>query len=320
VSQAAEATTSSEADPASDSAIEQITIQGVQPGPGLWKVTQGTHVLWILGTISSYPKGMIWRPEQVESAIASSKQILGGAQVSANVSRVRLLFMLRPILKARFNQDGAVLQDLLEPQVYARWLDLRKKYFDDDKDIERVRPMFIAFMLYEKATTEAGLTQGGGVKDLLGKVSKKYHVPIKQHEIKVDVGKPRDALAAFNATPREADVACLVAAIHQLDTDVEAMTKRANAWAVGDIATLRQIPEPAREGICADAITSAPGLQEKFEAAKEAVATAWFESVESALEKNDVTFAVLPMSEIFRADGRLAQLQERGYLIEPPSS
>ncbi len=146
---------------------------------------------------------MIWRPEQVESAISSSKQILGGAQVSANVSRLRVLFMLRSVLKARFNQDGAVLKDLLEPAVYARWLDLRKKYFDDDQDIERVRPMFLAFMLYEKATTEAGLTEQGGVKGLLGKASKKYHVPIKQHEIKVDVGKPRDALNAFNATPRK---------------------------------------------------------------------------------------------------------------------
>ncbi len=53
---------------------------------------------------------MIWRPEQVESAIANSKRILGGAQVSANVSQLRVLFMLRSVLKARFNQDGAVLK------------------------------------------------------------------------------------------------------------------------------------------------------------------------------------------------------------------
>ncbi len=109
---------------------------------------------------------------------------------------------LRSLLKARFNQDGAVLKDLLEPDVYARWLDLRKQYFKDDDEIERVRPMFIAFMLYSKATKEAGLTEEGGVQQLLGKVSKKYHVPIKQHEVKVEVGKPRDALNAFNATPR----------------------------------------------------------------------------------------------------------------------
>ncbi len=60
------------------------------------------------------------------------------------------------------------------------------------------------------------------------------------------------------------------------------MTKRANAWAVGDIETLAQIPEPAREGICADAITSAPGLRDKFEAAKTQVENAWFESIEAS--------------------------------------
>ena len=295
--------------------LDQVTVEGAQPGPGLWKVSNGPRVLWILGTISSYPKGMTWRPEQIESVIAQSKQILGGANVSANVSRLRALFMLRSILKARFNQDGAVLRDLLEPAVYTRWLDLRQQYFKDDEDIEKVRPMFIAFILYQKAAQRAGLTERSATADVLGKLAKKHRVPIKTREIKVDVGKPRDALEQFNATPREQDVACLVAAIDRIDSDIEAMRRRANAWAVGDLETLRQIPEPVQESLCVNAVTSAPGLQEKFDDARKEVEATWLASAEYALATDDVTLAVLPMAELLSASNRLDKLRAKGYSV-----
>ncbi len=102
---------------------------------------------------------MTWRPEQIESVVAQSKQILGGANVSANVSKLRALFMLRSILKARFNQDGAVLRDLARARRLHALARPAKKYFEDDADIEKVRPMFIAFMLYQKAAQRAGLTE-----------------------------------------------------------------------------------------------------------------------------------------------------------------
>ena len=30
-------------------AVEEVLVTGEQPGPALWKVTSGEHVLWILG-------------------------------------------------------------------------------------------------------------------------------------------------------------------------------------------------------------------------------------------------------------------------------
>ena len=38
--------------------LETVTVvAGVQPGPGLWKVTRGENLMWILGTVAPVPTG-----------------------------------------------------------------------------------------------------------------------------------------------------------------------------------------------------------------------------------------------------------------------
>ncbi|HEV7491247.1 MAG TPA: hypothetical protein VGO25_10600, partial [Rhodanobacteraceae bacterium] len=52
--------------------LPTVVVTGEQPGPGLWKVTSGDHVLWILGTLSPLPKKMTWRSGEVEAIVARS--------------------------------------------------------------------------------------------------------------------------------------------------------------------------------------------------------------------------------------------------------
>ena len=48
--------------------LEPVLVTGEQPGPGLWKVSKGDHVLWILGAQYPLPKKMLWRGREVEHA------------------------------------------------------------------------------------------------------------------------------------------------------------------------------------------------------------------------------------------------------------
>ncbi|HJU09142.1 MAG TPA: TraB/GumN family protein, partial [Rhodanobacteraceae bacterium] len=41
--------------------LETVSVTGVLPGPGLWKVSRDGHVLWVLGVIPSLPAHMQWR-------------------------------------------------------------------------------------------------------------------------------------------------------------------------------------------------------------------------------------------------------------------
>src|SRR3954466_12454167 len=64
--------------PAEDNTAELATVvvTGEQPGPGLWKVSSGDHVLWILGTLSPLPKDIHWQSREVEDAIASAQEVI----------------------------------------------------------------------------------------------------------------------------------------------------------------------------------------------------------------------------------------------------
>src|SRR6185312_1379732 len=56
--------------------LPAVLVTGVQPGPGMWRVSRDGHELWILGTLSPLPRGMTWQSREVESVIASAQEIL----------------------------------------------------------------------------------------------------------------------------------------------------------------------------------------------------------------------------------------------------
>lgn len=297
----------------------EVVVSGEQPGPGLWKVSKGNHVMWILGTVSPLPKRMKWRSGHVEEVIAGSQQVLAEESVKANIGFFRGLRLLPAVLRARYNPDGAVLEDLVDAETYARWLPLRAKYFDDDKDVEKIRPMFIAFQLYAKAIDDVDLTRKNITSKVIKRAAKKNRVKVKSPRIRLEVDDPRQAIKDFTETPRDADVACFVETIASLESDVDAMKARANAWAVGDVEALRKLPVPVQEATCREAVTSAPGLQDEIEDAKERVISGWVDDAVEALGANAVTFAVLPMFEVLDSEnGRLAALRRQGYEVTSP--
>ncbi|MET0655349.1 MAG: TraB/GumN family protein, partial [Pseudoxanthomonas sp.] len=57
--------------------LETMVVTGVQPGPGLWKISKGDHGLWVLGTLSPLPSGISWQAEEVESLLEQADQVLG---------------------------------------------------------------------------------------------------------------------------------------------------------------------------------------------------------------------------------------------------
>jgi len=57
-----------------------------------------------------------------------------------------------------------------------------------------MRPMFIALALYSKAIEKAGLTQASLVAPVVFKTAKKYRVPSKSADIKIDVDDPKQLI------------------------------------------------------------------------------------------------------------------------------
>jgi hypothetical protein len=298
--------------------LEDILVTGEQPGPGLWKVIKGDHVLWVLGTQSPLPKKMTWRSAEAEKIIAHSQELLTSPTVDAKVGFFSGLALLPSLIGVRNNPDGAKLQDVIPADLYARWRILKEKYIGSDNDPEKWRPIFAAFELYSKAIEKSGMTSSNLVWPVVEKAAKKNKLRMTTPKVKVQIEKPRAVIKEFKKSQLD-DVECFAKTIERLETDLDLMRARANAWARGDIAALTKMTHVDQAGACIAAVMNTQIVQEHgYQYLPAHLAEAWVDAAVTAVSNNQDTFAVLSIDEILKADGLLSRLRTKGYAIEDP--
>ena len=302
--------------------IEEVLVTGQQPGPGLWKVTRpgdaDGHVLWILGNYSPLPKNMTWRSTELESVLAASQELLAPVSVNASAGPLGGITLLPSLIGVRRNPADARLQDVVPPDLYARWLPLKARYLGNDDDVEQWRPIFAAQELYRAALKKRDLVPYEGVWPRVEKLARKAKLRITEPGIELKVEKARSAIKEFKTTPL-ADVECFARTIQRLESDLDLMRDRANAWAVGDVARLRELAPVARASACIGVVLQSSFMQERgYGDLLERVQAAWLAAAEQSLARNASTVAVLPIDEILKPDGYVARLRQKGYAIEDP--
>lgn len=302
--------------------VPSILVVGQRPGPALWKVSKGDHVLWIFGAYSPLPKQMDWRSQQLETVLANSQELLGtpGTVVSVGWSSSLNVITALPFLAgAKKNVDGGHLQDVVPPDVYARWTVLKKKYIGNDASIEEERPVFAAQTLSTRARAAVGMGGGNEVPSRIYQMGKNWKIPITTTTVSVPLDNPREALRDFKKS-RLDDVACFTQTIDRLEEDLDMLRRRANAWAMGDLAALHQLDTPDEKIACNAVFVDSKWLSSVKGGAdmRARVKASWLAAAEKALTNNRSTLAVLWMPELTSADGMLAALRARGYQIEEP--
>lgn len=335
--------------PAPVDELETILVTGEQPGPGLWKVSRDDHVMWVLGSIGTVPGTFVWQTKNVQARIAESQDVLhpGGANVGVDIGVFKALTLVPLAFKAAKNPDGATLEDVLTPESYAQWRKLKLAYIGDDDDIERSRPVFAEEKLHTALTKK--FQAGTALMNIDGVVSyfaRKQGVKIitsptanREFEIK--------NLRAILKAARKMDFAeseCVGRNLDRLDQSIKEdrvlFDKRiVNAWATGDLETLRAMPtvDSGREDcimVAMNAVTNRPvaelpeGMSQGVDILKkmeelnaqvvEEAERNWLDAAEAALARNQSTFAVLPIDVALSSTGYLAKLQARGYVVEEP--
>ncbi|KQY51173.1 TraB/GumN family protein [Lysobacter sp. Root494] len=297
-----------------------IVVTGALPGPGMWKVSRNGHVMHVLGTVSPLPKRMEWISRDVERVLAQSGEVVFGPGyvVDTDLGFFGKLSLLPSLIGVRKNPDGKLLRDMVSPESYARWLVLKQRYIGRDGDVEKMRPIFAANELYEAAIEDSGLTGKRIVSPVIEAAIKEHGIKRTDPKVKATLKNPKAALKEFRSEPL-GDRECFDKMLANLETDVTRMAERANAWAVGDVDSLRNLPLGDQYQACQKALTQASVAQKNGLGNYEAeVRVAWLSAAENAIANNAVSFAVLPMSELLKPDGYLADLEARGYLVEAP--
>lgn len=303
--------------------METVEVIARVSGPGLWEVRHGDNVLWILGTQSPLPRRFEWASDEVEARLAESSLLIAPPSVAfgADIGRFRALTLLPSLLRARRNPDERTLEEVVGAELYARWQPLKQRYLGRSRKVERWRPLFAAMKLWEEAIEDARMTGSGPVWRAVSKSAKKLKLPIETPEVAVSIADPRDSIRRFAQSPLD-DLECFSRTLERLESDLDAMRERAEAWAVGDLETLRALPFSDQNRACQDAFLSASvGERNRIADVPERLREAWLASVDKALAEHRSSLAVVSIASLLDPESDLlGHLQRRGYSVRAPDA
>jgi hypothetical protein len=314
---------------AADAPMEEVVVTGEFAGPGMWQITHPDHpghTLWIVGEPPLLPQGMRFHSQQVANVASQSQEILQqggfGLKPDEKVGVFRMLTLVPAALKLRKNPDKATLQELLPPDIYARWLVQKKLYLGRDSGVEKMRPFLVAEKLHDAAIKELQLGGDGAwgtIAQLVGQ--KKIPVTTPTLEFTFKTANLRGQLKAFSRQ-KLADEECFAqtVALTEALSNKQVEDARARAWATGDLAKLQELPPlPDPDSSCEQAIVNALAMTTSVPAdLHEKLDELWFAAAGKALTKNESTLALVPMSALLGEHGYLESLRKRGYAILAP--
>ena len=266
-------------------------------------MSKASHILFILGTHVPLPKDLVWRSQEVESAIARSNEVLGAYSVSLRVDQ-----------EAAFQSRRGKLKEFLPARMYAQWRALRVKYIDrTSKQIVccplPLRCCFRPEPMSDPASPTAMLSGA----DL--PVCAQHGVPVwpQNYDTRLVAGEWRRTGRA-----RQNGIRYLAETMNRLSSDIRQARASANAWATGDIAALRDLAD--RDASYARSLAySWPFLSDKeVQRLQTEAENKLLTAIERAMNSNQVTFAALPIHVLLRKDGVIARLRAAGYSIEEP--
>jgi hypothetical protein len=303
------ATASALEDPAAG-AMEVIVVSGMQPGPGLWKVSKGNHVMWILGEISPYPRKTQWNSSEFARLLRHSQELIIDFSGYWPLDRDER----RQYDRAEKLPAGSTLKDVISPELHAR-MEATAKTFGAS-GLEQVHAFAATNRLVTSAMKKLGL-RGFSARFAADELGKRRQMKITYYAAPEPPFEVR-----LQTWQQPANSVCLERVIDALQDGGNGVKRLANAWSVGDVEALRQLVPPYsfsrdgfRSGACAHAMRGGEKLALEYDAIRK---EGWLAEADRALANNRSTMAVVLMSEIFAPDGYLAGLRARGYKIEEP--
>lgn len=300
--------------------LDAVVVSGVQPGPGLWKVSRDGRVMWVIGTLSPLPKRMEWNSLPVERHIARAGVVLlpPYADIKAEGAALGGLFLIPSLMSARNNPGKEKLQDVLPAADYARWQRLKALYLGRDRGIEKRRPLIAAMELRDAALDKHDLSGRDVVRRVVADAAKKADVPVVRPHVTLVVEDAKSAVKEFAARPLD-DTECFRRLLDQTENDLDTLALRANAWAQGDLAGLRALTYTDVAKTCTDALLQSGLAQSRgFSELPARIQAAWMAEAEKALATHAESVAVLSMAQVMGPSGYLAVLEQKGYTVESP--
>jgi uncharacterized protein YbaP (TraB family) len=293
--------------------IQEVTVTGEQPGPPLWRIEKDGNTVWILGVYTLLPGKMTWRSKSVEDRISQAQRVILMPYVNVKVGLFSGLVLSYKYKKAQRIPEDASLQTIVPQDLLQRYLLLRSRYLPKDAAVDKLLPMFAAQRLYTAATKDLGLKSNMQVYSQIEHLTKKHGVPVRSTWVTPD--HLSSYLDEVGAIPMAKHIKCLDAYVTLIESEASSLRARANAWAIGDMDAIRELPYAAARERCTDEILQST---QKWGAFTVQAWSNWYEAVDEALRNSHSTFTYLQLSDLLNPNGPIAKLRERGYTVHEP--
>lgn len=300
-----------------------VLVTGVKPGPGMWRVSNGSHVMWLLGTVSPLSKKLEWQSTEVSAVLESANAIIAPPGAEADISAgdvVKMAMLARSANKATKLPGRQTLKAVLPADTYAQWTRLTEKYSFNSPKSERLRPVFAAQDFYYGAIDHAGFTRSNVIWNTIRNSAVERNLPIIETKIRypleIDSNKYKAGIQSLSSSTM-GDVACFDETMNNIDKMIEDFSKISNSWAVGDVEELERSKFSEINSPCKSYYDSVMGFQQRESLASEQDSS-WIAVAERALSSHAVTIAVLPLYDMLKPGGYLEVLRSKGYLVQSP--
>jgi hypothetical protein len=307
---------------------EVIVVTGRVPGPPLWQVTNGENVLWIFPAFSPVPKGMEWDSARVERVLADAGVYLiepgWGISMSSTSASLREMRDEQELVDRLSHLPAdKTLQDVLGPELYARYAAVKEEYFRRNDDIDTLRPLFAMQSMRDEVHQEAGLASASAIFNEIERLARRNR-QLQRIDTRVfldlklepsEVNERWQSLMSSLAPDTERD--CFELEVRRVEVDLDAIRRRANEWANGRINEFRAVQLRTGDNPCqAMFYTSSEGevMQDLTRQSEEK----WLAGAEEALTNHRTGFAVLDIIELLKEDGLVSRLAEKGYSVRAP--
>jgi uncharacterized protein YbaP (TraB family) len=308
-------TMASEANAQSAPALEPVVPQWSEidtievhapPGPALWHVTKGNSEVWIMGMIGSLPKGVTWNQHQFSELLTGSRAIVMPPR--ANINLLDIGWFLLGHCCSLFRLNAGKLDDVLSEPARLKLASMVQSVSGNMKDYQGDEPFGAAQRLNRDFTKKYGL-DGDNPMDAVNKL-------ISSKGVKLEPAFRFDPMPiireAIKLTPDQ-QRPCLDAGMEDAARMAEHGVAMGNAWAIGDIKSVKQHFAEPRTQDCLVAAVHALGEMEQNRV------PSFVAAIDAALDKPGKTIAVVGLGPLLRQGGVLEQLEAQHLTIEGPA-
>jgi len=295
--------------------IAPVHVIGSNQGPPILEFVRDDVMVAVLGEMRPIQKNIDVYTTRVERQVAASQVVLGarGVVVGEGIGVLRGLTLWSSIRKVRFLGDGQTLSDLVPAQDYALWLELKEKYLPDDDNVEKLKPMYAAWKLYEAAIKHNRLDLNVPSRPLIRRTARSNRIPSLDARYHLRIANPKVAIREFGVDESD-DLGCFQQTIHHLEQMLDQAPEAGRAWAEGNIQTLSELTDAAPAvSACWAHLTNTSIARQQGVDLEQSMDAAWLAGLRDAASRYKVIFTTVPVRDLLHSQGAIRLLLNEGF-------